>query len=172
LLRYDPKTGRLFWKPRKPEMFQVPEGGRSAEHACNQWNARFAGKEAFTKVNVGYRCGRLNYRYVLAHRVIWKMMTGEEAQEIDHIDGNRSNNVWTNLRSVKRTLNRRNMALRSDNKSGCPGVYFNAQKNKWHAAITLSTGQVHIGFYDDLEDAIKARKNAEVEYGFHPNHGR
>ena len=108
LLRYVPTTGQLFWKVRTKEMFQVPEGGRSSDHACNQWNSRFAGKEALTKTNIGYRCGRLNYQYVLAHRVIWKMMTGEEANEIDHIDGNRGNNKWQNLRSVTTSINRRN----------------------------------------------------------------
>jgi hypothetical protein len=108
LLRYDQKTGQLFWRYRSKEMFQVSNGGRTPQHACDQWNARWADKEALTKINIGYRCGRLNYQYVLAHRVIWKLMTGEEANEIDHIDGNRGNNTWNNLRSVTTSINRRN----------------------------------------------------------------
>ena len=112
LLRYEPGTGRLFWKARSKGMFGVSDSSRSAEHACNQWNSRFADKEALTKVNVGYRCGRLGYQYVLAHRVIWKLMTGEEPKEIDHIDGNRSNNKWQNLRSVTASDNRRNTRLK------------------------------------------------------------
>ena len=106
-LRYDQQTGQLFWRLRTPNMFAATDG-RGADHACNQWNSRWAGQEALTKTNIGYRCGRLNYQYVLAHRVIWKMMTGEEANEIDHIDGNRGNNQWNNLRSVTTSINRRN----------------------------------------------------------------
>jgi hypothetical protein len=172
LLNYDRKTGRLLWNKRTPEMFAITKGGRSLEHACNQWNSRWAGKEALTKVNIGYHCGRLSYQYVLAHRVIWKMMTGEEAVEIDHIDGNRSNNAWDNLRSVRTSINRRNARLRSDNVSGCPGVFFNTQKGKWQSSIHLASGMIYLGSFDLKENAIAARKAAEKKYGFHPNHGR
>ena len=156
LLRYDQTTGQLFWRARKPEMFAATPN-RSTEHACAQWNSRFAAKEALTKTNVGYRCGRLNYQYVLAHRVIWKMMTGAEAEEIDHIDGNRSNNSWSNLRSVSASINRRNAARRSDNKSGVTGVWWNAQKQKWQAAISLGGKQKHVGFFDTIEEAERNR---------------
>ena len=66
LLSYDRKTGRLTWNWRTPQMFT--ETTRSREHACAQWNSRYAGKEAFTKINVGYRCGSLLNQAVLAHR--------------------------------------------------------------------------------------------------------
>ena len=170
LLSYDRKTGRLTWNWRTPQM--LTETTRSREHACAQWNSRYAGKEAFTKINVGYRCGSLLNQAVLAHRVIWKMVTGKEADEIDHIDGNRANNAWVNLRSVPASLNRRNACLRSDNKSGCPGVFFNTRRGKWQAGMLVDGRQIHIGFYATKEEAIKERKWAEVNYGFHDNHGR
>ena len=52
LLSYDPKTGKLFWKERGPEWFRDTEG-RTAQHACKNWNARYAGEEAFTSVPIG-----------------------------------------------------------------------------------------------------------------------
>jgi hypothetical protein len=170
LLLYRPSTGQLFWKKRTVAMFAATDG-RNAEHACNQWNSRWAGKEAFTKVNLGYRCGRLNYQYVLAHRVIWKMMTGEEAKEIDHIDGNRSNNAWANLRSVTASLNRRNATRRSDNTSGYTGVTLDT-RGRWRAGINIGGKLIHLGVFPTREEAASARKRAEADYGFHTNHGR
>jgi hypothetical protein len=170
LLRYEPKTGLLFWKKRTEDMFK--DAGHSAAHTCSKWNSRFAGREALTKVNVGYRCGRLNYRYVLAHRVIWKLVTGEDAVEVDHIDGDRSNNRWSNLRSVTSSGNRRNSAKRSDNTTGVVGVVWNSARGKWMAGTHLHSGYQYLGLFDSFDDAVAARKAAERENDFHPNHGR
>lgn len=164
LLKYEKTTGRLFWRKRSPDLFTAT-AGRNQVHACNQWNSRWAGKEAFVKVNKGYRCGVLNYQPVLAHRVIWKMMTDKEPIEVDHIDGDRLNNRWRNLRNVTIAQNRRNAAKRSDNKSGTNGVFWNSRYQNWQVVI-------HVGGFDKLEDAIAARKQAERRLGYHPNHGR
>lgn len=170
LLRYEPKTGLLFWRKRTEDMFT--DGGHSAAHTCAKWNSRFAGREALTKVNIGYRCGRLNYQYVLAHRVIWKMMTGADPIEVDHIDGDRSNNRWTNFREVTSSGNNRNSSRRSDNTSGVVGVFWNKQRGKWMAITALHGKQQYLGLFTSFDEAVAARKAAEVEHGFHPNHGR
>lgn len=168
LLRYEPKTGLLFWRKRTEDLFIT--GGHTASHTCAKWNGRFAGQEALVKMGHGYRCGRLNRDYVMAHRVIWKLMTGSDPIQVDHIDGDRSNNRWTNLRNVTASENRRNTARRSDNTSGVVGVFWNKQTKKWSANIVLKT--VHLGSFNSFDEAVAARKAAEVEYGFHPNHGR
>ena len=170
LLTYNQNTGKLTWNKRSASMFAATES-RTADHACAQWNSRFAGKEALTKTNLGYRCGRLNYQYVLAHRIIWKMMTGEDAKEIDHIDGNRSNNAWSNLRSVNASLNRRNAARRSDNTSGCTGVTLDT-RGRWQAGMSMNGKFMYLGSFATKEEAIAVRKSWEAEYGFHKNHGR
>src|SRR5437879_1070269 len=109
LIRYEPDTGLLFWRKRTEDLF-VNRGGHTLKHTCAKWNGRFADKEALTKMTLGYRCGRLNRDYVMAHRVIWKLMTGNDPIQVDHIDGDRSNNRWENLRDVTASENRRNTA--------------------------------------------------------------
>jgi HNH endonuclease len=177
LLRYEPKTGEFFWRVRPVTMFAMesrpalPKRGgfkgekpRSAEHACNQWNARWAGQPAAT-LKKGYWYLTINYQKLLAHRVAYKIMTGVDPIEVDHIDGNRSNNKWSNLRNGTRSENARNTALKSNNTSGHHGVYFSPRAQKWRANIAL-------GAFDSKEQAIEARKHAEAILGFNPNHGR
>ena len=163
LLRYDKETGILYWNVRPLEFFTAQ--GHSPDHSRAKWNARWANKPALTKVNKGYQCGRLMYQAVLAHRVIWKMVTGNEPNIIDHIDGESMNNAWGNLRSVDEATNRRNTAVRSDNACGATGVFWNPSDKKWVA-------RVQIGSFATREEAIEARKNANRLLGFHENHGR
>jgi len=168
LLKYDPETGAFFWRVRPVTMFSLGRSTarpRSAEHACNQWNSRWAGKPAMTKKHDGYWYGRIFYQQVLAHRVAWKIMTGADPIEVDHIDGNRGNNKWSNLRNGTRADNLRNVRLRRNNKSGYHGVYFSKNQQKWIANITIGT-------FNSKEEAVEARKKYEKLLGFHPNHGR
>lgn len=170
LLRYDKATGKLYWNTRPLEFFTAE--GHTAAHSRAKWNSRWAGKEALTKINIGYRCGRLLYQYVLAHRVIWKMVTGQEPVEIDHISGNRADNRWDNLRDVDTATNRKNSARRSDNTSGQVGVYWDKSHDCWCASIQSANRVVYLGKFNSFDEAVAARKAAEPEHGFHPNHGR
>jgi len=115
-LKYDAETGDLTWLPRDPSEFATPL-------ACKTWNARFTGKPALARLTPeGYRHGRFKWTIYLAHRVIWKMATGEEPVEIDHINGIRGDNRIANLRSVSVSENRKNMRISSMNTSGIQGV--------------------------------------------------
>jgi hypothetical protein len=168
VLKYDHETGKMFWRVRPVTMFtqgKTTDRPRSAEHACNQWNSRWAGKLASTLKPDGYCYVHFNYRTELVHRLAHKIMTGEDPVEIDHVDGNRSNNKWSNLRDGTRTDNLRNVALKRSNKSGYHGVSFSKRQQKWTAYIT-------IGAFDSKEEAVAARKKHEVILGFHSNHGR
>ena len=168
VFRYEPDTGNLFWRVRPVTMFtqgQTTDRPRSADHACNQWNSRWAGKPATSLKSDGYRYTHLNYRTLLAHRIAWKIMTGVDPVEIDHIDGNRSNNKWSNLKNGTRSDNQRNISIKSNNTSGYHGVSFSKRQQKWIASIW-------IGSFDSKEEAIAERRKYEVLLGFHPNHGR
>ena len=172
LLRYDPETGKLFWRERTPDVFK--DGKHSAESVCNQWNGRNAGKEAFTTDNGhGYRQGSIFNRLYFAHRVIWAMTHNEWPEyEIDHKQGVRHDNRISELRAVDPSENRKNKKLHKNNTSGYMGVYWYPNSLKWCAQIKVNGRRVHLGYYAQKDDAIAARKAAEVKYGFHPNHGR
>lgn len=166
VLDYDPETGILTWRRRPAELFE-------SKTNVSQWNGRYAGKEAFTATDTkGYRHGHLFGRVISAHRVAWCIFHGEWAKEIDHINGNAGDNRIANLRSVTRRQNCQNRKLRIDCASGMTGVYWRANRRKWQANIFLETGHVYLGLFSDFEEAVAARKAAEVKYGFHPNHGR
>lgn len=171
LLNYDHTTGVLTWKKRDISLFT--EGGHSAEHSRDKWNARWAGKEAFTAVKGdGYRHGAIYGENFSAHRVIWKWMTGSEPVEVDHIDGVRKNNRWSNLRSVTSETNHRNAARHKDNSSGVTGVRYVAKGGLWQAYLMRGRTFIGFGSYKNKDDAIAARKQGEKKHGFHKNHGR
>jgi hypothetical protein len=172
LLSYDHLTGELTWKKRDISLFS--DGNHSAAHSRDKWNARWAGKEAFTAVKGdGYKHGAIYGENFSAHRIIWKWMAGEDPDnDIDHIDGDRQNNKWSNLRLATRAENLRNAARHKDNTSGTTGVRYVTKNKKWQAYIIKGRTFISLGSHTNLEDAIAARKKGEREYGFHPNHGR
>src|SRR5690242_18071490 len=87
LLDYDAETGALTWRPRGIEWFEDSPGRGGAANVCSVWNARYAGTEAFTtNSNKGYRTGKLLGGTYFAHRLIWKIVTGNDPEEIDHIN--------------------------------------------------------------------------------------
>lgn len=172
LLDYDPETGVLRWKERGLDLFKDSGWGR--EYSCRAWNARYAGEEAFTTVNSnGYRHGTIHGRFFSAHRVIWAHVNGHWPMgEIDHINGDRSDNRLANLRSVGPCQNRQNMRRSTRNTTGVVGVGIHKASGKWHARITASRRPISLGYFDTFEEAVRARKEGEAKYGFHPNHGR
>jgi hypothetical protein len=108
-----------------------------------------------------------------AHRLAWFYTYGKiPADQIDHIDGDGLNNRINNLRDVTSRQNSRNARLIWNSKSGTMGVSFCNEKGMWRARINTNSGRKHLGRFIDIEDAIAARKAAEIEYGYHENHGR
>jgi hypothetical protein len=164
-LRYDPATGFLHWRERPAEMFP----SRRAQKA---WNNKCAGKEAFTAFSHGYKQGSFQGQRYPAHRLIWKMVTGEDPVVIDHVNGDRADNRWANLRATDFAGNQRNMRLYDGNTSGKPGVYFRKDTGKWSSYISEKSARVNLGTFVSFEDACLARANAERALGYHPNHGR
>lgn len=172
LLRYDPETGKLFWKERPHEMFR---GGQkmSPQHACKAWNTRYAGTEAFTAIGAdGYRRGAIFDKAYLAHRVIWAIIHNEWPEDgVDHVSGDRRDNRPGNLRAATNEVNSRNQKRREDNSSGATGVYRSRSGKKWYAQVKVNYRVVHVGTFDSFDAAVAARKLAEREHGFHANHG-
>lgn len=155
LLRYEPETGKLYWKMRPREMFVRDMSWRT-------WNTKNAGKEAFTAISAqGYRAGAVNGRMFAAHRVIFAMHYGFWPTEcVDHIDRDKSNNRIANLRAASYSENSRNRGKQANNTSGRKGVFWDKKLRRWLASIKHHQKQRNLGYYDDKESAYLAYKSA------------
>lgn len=160
---YDVNTGELRWKIRPLTHFV-------SRRIWRAWNSRYAGSLALnTNHSGGYLEGRLTYdgtkQNVLAHRVIWKMVTGEDPEyEIDHKDLDGRNNSWDNLRSATGSNNQHNKAVQANNSTGFKGVSTHPLSPKFRARITVNGNGIHLGMFNTREEAHRARQEAALEY--------
>ena len=94
----------------------------------------------------------------------------DDKQCVDHKNNDRTNNNISNLRFATTKENSQNRILSSNNTSKVKGVSFNKRANKWRAHIRIDGILIHIGYYDDLDDAKTARINrANQAFGIHTN---
>lgn len=158
LFRYEPDTGKLFWRERPEHLFQTPNHA-----AC--WNRRYAGREALTATLAqGYRVGSLFGRTgVKAHHVAFIMANGRlPSGQIDHINGDKADNRAANLRDVTQQQNQWNIPAKKPRKgSKKPSVYigvsWSARSGRWQAHIKLKNGIAkRIGSFDDEMEAARA----------------
>jgi len=92
-------------------------------------------------------------------------------QQIDHINGNRSDNRIVNLRAASPLENMMNRKMPKHNKSGHVGVYLRPN-GRWRAQVLLARKAVFDKEFDTFEEACAAQEAAALKHGFHPNHGR
>jgi hypothetical protein len=151
ILDYDPETGIFRWKPRS----DVPP----------EWNARRAGAVAGGRMVHGYWfIGIHDIRY-LSHRLAWLYVTGEwPADQLDHINMNREDNRFANLRQATNSQNTMNRVKQSNNSSGFKGVKFHKRSGLWHAQIAVD-GKVHsLRYHKTPEEAAEAYKRAAQKF--------
>lgn len=167
LITMDPDRGSLTWRPR-------PVSDFSCERVCKTWHTKYCGNPALTNVTVsGYYRGRIDYVDLFAHRVVWAMQYGEWPDgQIDHINGDGLDNRIANLRTVGFHENSRNKMISSRNKSGKSGVDYVKRDGRWRARISDGSKNIHLGYFETLDEAIAARSAAERALGYHVNHGR
>ena len=150
-LSYDPRTGVITWLARTK--FQGQEAGHSTKR----------GHRTINRKGIGYQ----------THRIAWLLYYGSwPSAGIDHIDGDPSNNRITNLREAGQEINNKNRKLNQNSSTGIAGVSWCKSANKWRAYINVNKRHLRIGHFESFNDAVAARKNAESQYGYHPNHGR
>lgn len=140
---YDPMTGDFFWK--------IPKKGR------------VTGRKVGSLQSNGYMLiGIDNVRY-FAHRLAWFFMTGTEPEgNIDHIDGVRTNNQFSNLRDGTQRFNIENQRkARSDNASGYLGVAKHAYG--FTAQIQHKGKKKHLGIFKTPEEAHAVYVSAKRE---------
>jgi len=145
LLAYDPATGILTWKPRPVRQYRD-----------KGLNTRYAGKPAGMENKLGYLVVGVKLRLYYAHRLAWAIMTGAWPDgDIDHIDGDTRNNVWSNLRTVTKAQNNRAFKKERKRVRDLPrGVYPNGKK--FRASIKDGEKELHLGSFGTPEEASRA----------------
>ena len=104
---------------------------------------------------------RYDYGNIKIHNYI---MNPEEGYIVDHINGNGLDNRRENLRIVTPQQNAFNRAIQTNNTSGHKGVSLVKRNNKWLARIGFNGKRIVIGTFDNYDDAVEARKMAEIKY--------
>ena len=157
LLYYNRYTGHFIWKVSRRGRVKVGD---------------IAGNSKINTDGKTYRRIGINNESHCSHRLAWLYVYGVfPKDQIDHINGDGTDNRIENLRDVNNSENGKNQRMPKNNKSGCIGVYWHKLRNKWQAEITDNGKKIYLGIYTDYSHAIQARKKAEKEYGYHANHG-
>jgi hypothetical protein len=148
-----------------------------AESGVFKWKIKpcrnvFSGDVAGMIGSNGYRKIGINGRVYSAHRLAFLYMNGIlPSNEVDHIDHNRDNNSWQNLREATRQANSMNLSVQKRSVSGHPGVTWSKRAKKWIVRPKKNGRKVYLGYYSDLENAINVCKEWHNSSGFHANHG-
>lgn len=162
IVRYDPDTGKMFWKERPASYF-------GTHSSAFLWNAENVGKLIKAKVNnAGYQSIGVYSESILYHRAAWAIHYGVwPSADIDHINGQRSDNRICNLREASDSINQRNRVRSINNTSGYVGVSQNLS-GTWSVNILKK----HIGTFATFDEAVKARQEAQASTpGFTKRHG-
>lgn len=175
LLDYNPSTGIFIWKMRTADMFS--DGNTSAEKNCSSWNKKYAGKEpalpkrrGYPRIAVGLARKSGKAKFVSAHRVVWLIIHGRlPINQIDHINGDRTDNRFCNLREATNSENAQNRKLSIMNSSGYTGVSWHKRKSKWVARVGINYRRMSLGNYDTPEEAYAAYLSAKKKlHSFQP----
>lgn len=147
LLEYNPDTGVFTWR--------VGRRGTA-------WKGSVAGT-----VNDGYVRIGVDGEIYRAHLLVWLWKKGVfPSSEIDHRDGNTTNNRFLNLREATKSENQQNGKLRNNNTSGYTGVSWQATKQLWVAYITVNTKRITLGRSRSFETALALRVAGKIKH--HP----
>ncbi len=140
---YDPETGHFEWREVYYPRRSGPIGWRHVE---------------------GYICTKIRGRAYKLHRLAIFYMTGQwPPEQVDHINGDRSDNRFSNLRLASHGENRINAAVNRDNRLGVRGVRKTQRGLGYSARITKNGKQIHLGYFKTIEAAAEARRRAELE---------
>lgn len=146
-LNYNPRTGVFRWAANR--------GARGKE-----------GSVAGCLNTAGYVVIRIEGFLYLAHRLAYLCVNGHwPSAQVDHRNGSRRDNRWSNLRSATALQNSQNCSKRRVGASGYRGVAWRSRERKWTARIRIGNGQyVHLGYFLDKETAALAYNAAATKY--------
>ncbi|AAP58725.1 57R [Xanthomonas phage Xp10] len=146
LLSYDADTGLLIWK-------------------VSRKGTKGIGSVAGCVNGDGYLQVKVHGKLYQAHRLAWFLSKGTwPSQQLDHINGIKTDNRIVNLRECTDAENKQNRGKSSNNTSGVPGVGWHKQRKKWRAQIKVNGKNIHLGWFDTIEEAAAARAAAKEKY--------
>ena len=148
LLSYDKENGKIYQKKNRPKIA--------------------VGSEAGTVTPFGYRYVQLFGRKYPIHHLVWLFETKSFPKKfLDHKDGNRLNNKFSNLREVTKKQNNENRGKQKNNKTGFKGVSLNAKLQKYVAQIQHNGNTVYLGVFKTPEEASLVYQSAAKELFSH-----
>lgn len=147
-ISYDPETGRFHWIRIPPNAHRIK-----------------VGQEVGWLVASGHRRTKFGGKMHQLHILAWVLHYGPvpDGFEVDHRDGNPSNNVLSNLRLATRSQNMQNMKMRASNKTGVKGVNWNKNHGKFQVQICLNRKKHHGGYFDTIEEAAQRARELRTE---------
>lgn len=149
LLSYAPETGIFTWRYRDRKYCE-------SDKTQKIWNTRYAGKKAGV-LREGYITIKIFYYPFAAHRLAYLYMTGSfPSMDVDHIDRNKSNNRFENLRAVSKFVNQQNrFNPRTDSGTQIIGAQKSGKKNskKFYSRIRVNGKYHHLGTFDTAAQA-------------------
>lgn len=144
LENFEYKEGHLYWKTLRP-------------------NVKI-GQKAGCLNEKGYALVSIKNKLFRVHRLIYMMHHGYMPSQIDHIDGNKQNNLIENLREATNQTNSFNKKTPKNNKLGMKNISFHQLTKKYRVTLTINNKQKHIGLFDNLELAQLVAKEARIKY--------
>lgn len=146
ILDYNPDTGELRWKVKRASA----NIGDVAGYLSNN---------AYKKITIN----NIEYNY---HRICYYMGTNINPNDklVDHIDGNKTNNILSNLRIATHSQNSSNCKKYITNTTGHKGIQWRKNRNKWLVMLTINYKRITVGHFNTIEEAQKARYDAEIKH--------
>lgn len=142
ILHYDPETGIFVWRAR--------------ENVRGPKVIKLVGQRAGAPNSESYINIKITGRSYKAHRLAWLYITGKwPKQHLDHINRDRADNRFSNLREATEQQNSCNRAKSQNSKSGFKGVSL-FRNGKWQAQIGVKRKKIFLGYFDRAEDAHAA----------------
>lgn len=145
---FDYRDGKLYWK--------IKTGKKSV-----------VGRKVGSITPGGYIETRVDNERHYIHRLVWLWHHGYLPENyLDHINRDRADNRIENLREVSQSCNIRNSNLSKASTSGFTGVSYSEARGKWEAYIKVDYKKINLGRHNTIEEAIRARYDAEIKYNF------
>lgn len=151
-LYYEPDTGNFYWKKAPSNRVKV-------------------GDIAGSVMSHGYRTIGFKGKEYLAHRLAFLFVEGVIPDEVDHKNGDPSDNSWNNLRKATRSENNQNTRIPKNNKSGSKNVYYRKDRDTYSVSLMVNGKTIRLGCYEDKEladlVAIEAREKYHKQFANH-----